>query len=504
MMLRQPDRAKVLWLGAAPQPDHHTEHAHRGLALCEVELHSFQHGALDLVHSRGLVLCAMPPKVSAVTAVLECVVHALNHGLYVVVMLADSLAHSFVQEKLEKLLPKGPARDWLHYRIGATAHEVAEIFARHDPGPAINRALHIHRPESLALTEAQTFLLQRAFADCESVTLSPLGGGRSAMTVLVQATLSNSMAGPHPLPFFAKLDSAARIVTERECYERYADSHIAWNLRPNLQPTRCIVGTELGILVGSFVTKSESLWTLILEGRAGRAIANLFEETLAGWRAPTAALQSEAGSIAPALSGVFVYQNVRKRYLRAAADLGVTRDPQTIWEGFLNLPTRTWPKAPVHGDMHADNARVRGDDTIIIDLARVVLGPPSADPACMEVWIAFQMPPPQYAVDEESWLATVTDLFAVRHVLAPPPVQQDASLPWLRDAVLQTRHVALASSPATDYAITLALHLLRRAMFEPDPDAPQADAVRRTWAWILGCQLLEGVQALCLEYREAA
>lgn len=504
MMLHRPERAKVLWLGAAPQPTHRTEHAHRGLALCEVELEDFQHGALDLAHSRGLVLCAMPPKVSAVTAVLDCVAHALNHGLYVVVMLADSLAHGFVQEKLEKLLPKGPALDRVQYRIGATPPEIAEIFARHDPGPAVNRGLHIHRPDGLLLTEAQTFLLQRAFADCDSVALSPLTGGRSAMTVLVQATLSNSMAGPHPLPFFAKLDRAAYIVTERECYERYADSHIAWHLRPNLQPRRCIVGTDLGILVGSFVTRSESFWALILEGRAGRAITNLFEETLSGWRAPEAALQSEVGSIAPALCKVFVYQNVRKRYLQAAAGLGFVREPQAVWESFLNLPTRIWPKAPVHGDMHADNARVRGEDTIIIDLARVVLGPPSADPACMEVWIAFQMPPSQYGVDEGQWLATVKDLFAVRHVLTPPAAQPDGSLPWLRDAVLQTRHVALASSPGVDYAITLALYLLRRAMFEPDADAPQADSARRTWAWILGCQLLEGVRAQCLEYREAA
>jgi hypothetical protein len=264
------------------------------------------------------------------------------------------------------------------------------------------------------------------------------------------------------------------------------------------------VGTDLGILVGSFVTRSESLWALILEGRAGRAITNLFEETLAGWRAPAAALQSEVGSIAPALSKVFVYRNVRKRYLQAAAGLGFVREPQAVWESFLNLPTRIWPKAPVHGDMHADNARVRGEDTIIIDLARVVLGPPSADPACMEVWIAFQMPPSQYDIDEGRWLATVKDLFAVRHVLAPPVAQPDGSLPWLRDAVLQTRRVAMASSPGVDYAITLALYLLRRAMFEPDADVPQADSARRTWAWILGCQLLEGVQTLCLEYREAA
>jgi hypothetical protein len=504
MMFRQSQRSKVLWLGASPQPEHQIEHANRGLTLCEVPLDNFQRDGLDLVHARGLVLCAMPPKVSAVTAVLDCVVQALNHGLYVVIMLADSLAHGFVQQQLERHLPKGPARDRVQYRVRPSAPEVAEIFARHVPGHAINRALQIHKTDDLVLTEPQGFLLQRAFADCVSVTLSTLAGGRSALTVLVQATLSNSMAGPHPLPFFAKLDAAARIVTERDCYERYADSHIAWNLRPNLQSARCLVGTELGILVGSFVTKSEPLWTLILQGRAGGAITSLFKETLAGWRDPAAALQTETGSIAPALCGVFAYQNVRKRYLRAAAQLGVVREPQAVWEAFLNLPTRSWRKAPVHGDMHADNVRVRGDDAIMIDLARVTLGPPSADPACMEVWIAFQRPPAHHAVDEGEWLATVRDLFDIRHVLAPPASDPAAPLAWLRQGVLQTRQVASASSPPIDYAITLALYLLRRAMFEPDAEAPQADEVRRTWAWILGCQLLEGVQALSHEYREAA
>lgn len=498
------DRGKILWLGASPTAQHHTEHANRSLTLCEVDSDKLQHEVLDLVHARGLVLCAMPPKVPAVMQILSCVVHAINHGLHVMVLLADPLALEFVQESLEKLLPIGPARDRVRYRIGASAHEVAEAFARHDPGPPVNRALKITKPPGFELTEQQAFLLQRAFSDCSSIALTPLPGGRSALTLLVQATLANSMAGPHPLPFFAKLDRAAQIVTERDCYERYADSHIAWNLRPNLQPARCLVGSDLGILVGSFVSRSESLWSLIMQGRAGGAIKALFEETLAGWRAPAAAVQSEVGSIAPALAKVFAYENVRKRYLKAAASLGFAQAPLAFWEGFLNLPTRTWPKAPIHGDLHADNVRVRGEDAIIIDLARVTMGPPSADPACMEVWIAFQMPPPRFAVDETVWLQTARELFAVDNVLAPPDLDERSPLAWMRDAVLHTRQVALGSSPPTDYAITLALYLLRRAMFEPDSDAPEADSVRRTWAWILGCQLLEAVQQLECRYQEAA
>jgi hypothetical protein len=54
------------------------------------------------------------------------------------------------------------------------------------------------------------------------------------------------------------------------------------------------------------------------------------------------------------------------------------------------------------------------------------------------------------------------------------------------------------------YAITLALYLLRRAMYEPDLQAPELDRLRRTWAWILGCQLLEAIQATESCYQEAA
>ncbi len=503
MNVTAPDRGKVLWLGPT-RAEHHLEYAHRGLSLSEVDLENYQEDALDFAHSRGLVLCAMTPKVSAVNQAVGCVVQAVNHGLYVLVLVGDSLAHKFVQDNIEKVLPAGPARERVRYRIGAPAHEIAELFARHHPGPAINRALKIESPKDLRLTELQEFLLQRAFSDCASISLTPMPGGRSALTLLVQATLTNSLAGPHPLPFFAKLDRAAQIVTERACYERYAESHIAWYLRPNLQPARCLIGANAGILVGSFVPKSESLWSLILQGRAERAIKSLFNDTLAGWRDPVAAAQFETGSIAPSLAGVFAFGSVRKRYVAAATAMGFSREPQQVWEEFLNLPTRNWPRAPIHGDMHAENVRVRGGDAIIIDLARVTMGPPAADPACLEVWISFQMPPPEHPVDQAAWLETVRELFAFQNVIAPPEYDATVPLAWMRDAVIHTRRVALTSSPGADYAITLALYLLRRAMFEPDATMTQADQFRRTWAWILGCQLLESVQQRECLYKEAA
>jgi hypothetical protein len=77
-------------------------------------------------------------------------------------------------------------------------------------------------------------------------------------------------------------------------------------------------------------------------------------------------------------------------------------------------------------------------------------------------------------------------------------------LSWLGDSILQIRRLALSKSSPTDYAITLALYLMRRAMFEPDPQSPKIDMMRRTWAWILGCQLFESVRAMEGCYEEAA
>lgn len=210
------------------------------------------------------------------------------------------------------------------------------------------------------------------------------------------------------------------------------------------------------------------------------------------------------GSIAPELAKVFRHKNVRKRYLTAAASLGLQWEPAAIWEGFLNLPTRRWPRAPIHADLHAENVRVRGDDAIIIDLARVTMGPPSADPACLEVWIAFELPPPGVHVDESVWLSTVQELYAPPLVSAPEISGPPRPLNWLRGSILQIRNLALAKSAPTDYAITVALYLMRRAMFEPDPRAPEIDMTRRTWAWILGCQLLEAIRTTESCYEEAA
>ncbi|MBC7381176.1 MAG: hypothetical protein H7346_27575, partial [Burkholderiaceae bacterium] len=147
------ERSKVLWLGGPPSPADQQEHALRGLALSEVCSDALAHDAVELAHARGLVLNAVPPHVPRVVQALSCVAAALSHGLHVLVLLADSVAHAWVQEKLEQVVAAGPARDRVRYRIAATSPEVAETFAWCDSGPAINRALTIQTPDGLELTQ---------------------------------------------------------------------------------------------------------------------------------------------------------------------------------------------------------------------------------------------------------------------------------------------------------------------------------------------------------------
>jgi hypothetical protein len=488
MSLTHPERAVVLWAGAAARPEHRREHEQRGLLLREVDPSGVAAATLDYRFARGLVICAMPPGLPAAKKALSYIVSALDHGLQILVLVGDSVVHAFVLGCIEKDVPSGPARERIRYRLGATPHEVAEVFARHLPGPAVAPALAIDAPE-IGLTGQQRFLLQRAFSDCSAIRLTKLTGGRSALTLSVQATLSNSFAGPHPLPFFAKLDQAALIAAEQLCYERYADSHIAWYLRPNLQPGRCLIGSDAGILVGSFVPASESLWMLIVQGRARAAIQSLFTETLAGWRTEHAANRSEQGSIPPSLVGVFNPINVRKRYVKAAAELGFSFEPQAIWESLLNLPVRAWRKAPIHGDLHADNVRVRGSDAIIIDLAKATLGPLGADPACLEVWIAFQSPPAGYDIAAHRWRRTVEELFSYPFAGASDRDDSASEAGWLWAGVVQTRRVALMGNARADYAVILALYLLRRATFEPDAVDPVGDGYRRSGpgSWAAAC-----------------
>lgn len=487
------DRSLVYWIGLEPSAAERSEFAQRGLIVRFVQ----DDAALDLNLARGLVFCAKPPFVPSTCSRLDLVPAALNHGLLVYLLAGDDTTQAHLRSQVPIGARTGPLAQHLRARTGdVPAYECAEVIARHQPGPHANSALEI-LPSSVELSDERRFLIRRAFADCSTVSLEPLSGGRSAAAYAVQARLVASAVGPRPLPFFMKLDLPDKIVAEEARYRDYASLHIPWYLRPNLDPVRCLVGLDQGVLVGSFVGQSESLWEAVLDGRGPRYIHALFEETLMGWRSQAYQGPPMKGRLASRLGDVFRWERVKQEHVDRARDFGEVRSPQDLWEALLNVPEQTWREAPKHGDMHAENVRVRNDDAIIIDLAKAGMGPLCADIASLEVWLSFEVPStPRRIPGREAWTAIVRELFAPVNVARPPNLATtDAGLDWLRACARQTRMFGSAICECnTEYATAIAVHLLRRACYnrnEGDAAYMDEDMYRRGCAYYLGSSLVD-------------
>jgi hypothetical protein len=493
-------RNVVCWIGAPLPAQDALEFSRRNLALRTLSAND----VLDTNICRGLVLFASSPHIPNVMTRAALVKDALNAGLMVYLLAADDATQALFDGEFTDEIRKGRMAENIRRRTGdALAHEIAENIARHDPGRHCNTALEITLPAGLQLDEEDIYLVRRAFSDCASVSLTPLTGGRSATAFSVQATLVASEVGPRPLPFFMKLDECTKISTEANNYKHFAEHHIPWYLRPNIDSSRCILGVAHGILVGSFVGQSESLWQAVLAGKGPRYIHALFEETLLGWRSQSYHRDVRKGRIASSLTKVFSRERVLDVNLDAARTHGEVLTPKAAWELLLNLPEQAWRSGSIHGDMHGENVRVRNNDAIIIDLAKATSGPISCDVASLEVWLAFEVPADSTAVpNRDVWLKTVTDLFDFANVATPPPLSCPAvGLEWLHACIRQTRMTASSISEcANEYATVVALHLLRRAQHSRDNNLE--DAFRRGVAYFLGSRLVEALTADAYSERE--
>jgi len=482
-------RDVVYWFGAAPTDDERLEFQRRNLAIRTTAIED----AIDFNMAKAVVYCARLPYVSAASARLNLFSCALNHGLMVYLLAADDAIQAHLQQEVPDVARKEYLARLVRSRTGIVpSYECAENIARHNAGRHANVTLQIYTPPGLHLKPEQEFFLRRAFSDCTVLTLEPLSGGLSATTFSAQATLIASEAGPRPLPFFVKLDEAHKILTESNNYVNYATHHIPWYLRPNLDRSRCLYGVDLGILVGSFVVQSESLWEAVLSGKGPRYIHALFEDTLMGWRSQAYSCQPATGRLANSLHDVFKWDKVLDKIVCRAEQHGAVRSPKDLWEQLINLPEQKWREAPMHGDMHAENVRVRNNDAIIIDLANARIGPLCADVASLEVWLAFQVPGSIKQIPHRSvWTQVVKHLFSPAEVTRSPTLANtDVGLDWLRACVRQTRMIAgVICECDSEYATAVALHLLRRAQYLDG--ANEEDEYRRSYAYFLGSQLVE-------------
>ncbi len=426
---------------------------------------------------------------------------ALDDGAYVAVVISPSADPERMQNVLQRFKSVDPAGTLkAQYRLltePVDFHKLLHQVLLHAPGAARNVGLEF--TGDVQLDEQRRFLLQRAFHDCISVELKSITPGFSkAETFIVRATLMNSFAGPEPRPFFAKLGDTGKLQVEMQAFQRFAEHHVPWYLRPNFVADRIVYGVEHGILVGSFVPDSVSLAEAVRLDGGEKLIRSLFAETLAGLRQQmqVTAIASQKHSVASALKDFCKREKAPAGRWNAAANLfgGEAVDADALWWRLIDLPERPWRSSAIHGDLHAENVRVRKDDAILIDFAHARSGPAAADLAQLEVSLAFDTMEGDHQSDD--WRLLVDGIYSadgVRASFKPGAVAHGPS--WIHRAVAEVRSFASASVTDPDeYMRVLAVYLLRQACYPASQKMPTHDEYRRTFAHWLACRLISHLE----------
>jgi hypothetical protein len=452
------DRPTVLWLGELPsnlQPFNE-----RGL---QVEQSDPDRALQRFPSARA---CVFVPQLGRLGLLLDSLrrlgEEAVNHGLLLEIVAPDFAAFRQL-DAIQKAHPLGP---FIHVTPATDLNVVAERIVRHNPGPE-------YVPISFTLVtcaSAPRFLLSRAFSDCTKIEVEALHGGRVSDGVFcVHAWFSNSLVGPRPRPFFAKLSTPDAIRSEMWMYREYAEQFIPFYLCPNVVERRCVFGFGQALMVGNFVEGAVPLRTALKQGSSQGPIHSLFDHSLRGLRLQAFAnphvLSNDLGWSLEACAQI---EKIPESRVKTAIGLLCSRVPQDIMavlKGKAKIPYR-W--APRHGDLHDGNVMVRGDDSILIDLASITNGPLSADPASLEVSLVFNVEAEDHTNFEE-WRQIVDAIYANTRQLINPPLCEPSKWEWLWNAVRQIRLVGCANLENPDeFPLVLAAHLLRFARLPAD------------------------------------
>lgn len=491
MPLSMAQRVQVVWLGPKPSAEVLVHFRQRGLTLV------FERPSSDgeFTFSRALVLKVSPLKPGAIERDLrEYASIAVDHGLKVLAVADDHTGQNLISSALSRIHEDLD----LTRRTAPRPYDLAEEIARHQPGPPDHKELEILGIGTELLSPTAKLLLRRAFWNCKSILIETLGGGYSATVFSVHAIFADSVVGPRPLPFFAKLDSRVKIADELQNYQVYAEHYIPFNARPNLDYSKCLLGHSLGIIVGNFVEKSESFWDVAVRGHAQPAIYSLFQETLRGWTLQAYQKGTTVISTVPfhvELAGVFDPKRVSGNRWLVAQDLGAQLSPTALIDLLGSIPPHPHRVAPIHGDLHSRNIRVRGTDAILIDFASTKNGPIVADPASLETDLVFSSPVGS-GDDDAGWRTIVDRLYQPEYFeQAPPPADQPLQREWLWTCVRQIRLYAIAMQMCdsaakwnSEYQLVLAFYLLRHSMFVASN--PQEE-FRRAYAYVTAEALIK-------------
>ena len=319
-----------------------------------------------------------------------------------------------------------------------------------------------------------------------------MGGGFSKARVLRVYMTAGASKKTWVQPYFVKIDRPEKIKIEAGNYDAASDLIPFW-LRPNI--SRTVYGADRAVMVGNLVDKSESLWDVVRRGQGEEAIFNLFNSSLGAFRGLGLQTEPVVGSIASALEDARVIQfdrvkadnGTKEKGLKAVAEL----------KADLFKLEQCYSAGTIHGDLHAENVRVRGNDAILIDLQAMKQNAPLvADLALLETWIAFAVHR-EDTTEEYSdlgWASAAESLYAPATFLrAPEPPDAPTTWNWMAKSVRNIRAIALADQRCkSEYITAVVVALLRRCMFPP---TTPCDEFRKATAYSIACRLTAAIQS---------
>lgn len=496
-------RIQVLWCGTTPAPEVLAEFVARNLVV-KVLPNLDALLPQDLPVSCGIVLDLANRPRELLRFFESFAPLTTDHGWLHVLLANDTVGITRIrslQPDFTKTVfrysrePSNDRKDFVRL-IPKSNHDAAELLARWEPGPG-KGTVQIRGDFS----PKDLIFFERAFSDCREISVKRLTGGRSGIVYCVHATLLDVQNGSRPLPFFAKTDQLYKIDQERRKYQEFVNSYVSFHLRPDLDEARCLRGARRGMLVGDFVEKSESLRAVAARGHAQSALYSLFENTLSGLRLQAYPIPATSPRLWDKVRDSFNPDRLIKRFPNRLAQVrgwGGAGDPRGLYTQLERVADMPVLVSPMHGDLHANNVRVRVSDAILIDFNSMRAQMPlSIDPASMEISLAFRCGDEFEAVPAfDVWRSLIDRLYARDNLLrSPPPADMPNEREWLWAAVRQIRQIALSCQICPwEYGTVLAILLLRHSCFGNDFPSGHprvaTDEQRRAYAYLLGERII--------------
>jgi hypothetical protein len=499
--LESSSRLNIAWLNS-PQPTEATQaFSARGYSVETCDSEALGRPAF-LAGLAAVVFTQNPDKLRDIGSDIEAHgARILDHGCQILAIPARGW-HSSLIESIEKTrLSTVASLNILSFpfiRIfdeKADWNAIASFIEKHPQGRPPNAQLQIDSDVGKTgnipgLSSARIVLLQRAFGDCSKVHLKPLGGGLSGAAVFIayptlERTYLNSRL---PLPYFVKFDSRDNALKEYKNYRERVDPFIPFHLGPHLIDERCFLGAFDGVIVGDYVEESESLIDCAKSGRAGPAIACLFNRTVHGWHRDATEQNGATYPIFP--------DSIPAARWNLAKSLGAKTVLKDLRQYLKHANISSMMVGPVHGDLNANNVRVRGVDAIVIDfLSQRDDGDVVFDAANLEASLLVDgfannlLGQRASANDVRTTLKLVRPIYEKSLVnLVPPYCDPENPANWFYECVRQIRRYARqVECHSGQYATALARAFLKRSCKESRADAPFTinEEYRRSAAYVV-------------------